>query len=469
MRIRHAQHHALLAVSLLSLFMNPSFSQEPPPVTLKEAAQLAVLKNPEVQTFWHSFRDAAEEIGVARGGFLPKVDASAGPGRDRLTQGAARTTQSFQDNQTSLTLRQMLFDGFATVNEVKRLGKAKMVRYFELLDAMENTALEAGKAYLDVMRYRQHLILAEENHQQHKVTHGQLLSRARSGVGKPVDVDQAESRLALADVNVTTASANLHDVTARYLRIVGELPGARLAMHEGLEKSLPASVEAALSDALGNNPALRASIENVEAAQHDIDWRRAAYMPRAEFVMRNDRNSNYLDSGLRNDTRVEFRINFNLFNGGSDMARVRQYRERKEVALDKREKVCRDMRQTVSVAYNDIKRLNDQLTRIRTQVALLEKTRSAYRDQFNIGQRTLLDLLNTQNEYFDARRALANANIDLAIAHLRSYAGMGRLLDNLGLRRLDAGSAELEESAADRSQLCPAISTTATAFPRDGI
>lgn len=338
-----------------------------------------------------------------------------------------------------------------------------------MLDVMENTALEAGKAYLDVMRYRQHLALAGENLLQHKTTYGQLLSRMRSGVGKRVDVDQAESRLALADVNVSTAKANLHDVNARYLRIVGELPGVRMRMLEGVGKSFPASVDAALLDALGNNPALRASVENVEAAQYDIDWRRAAFLPRADFVVRNDRNGNYLDTGMRNDTRVEVRLNFNLFNGGSDMARVRQYRERKEGALDKREKVCRDMRQTLSVAYNDVRRLNDQLGRIRTQVALLEKTRAAYRDQFDIGQRTLLDLLNTQNEYFDARRALVNADTDLTIAYLRSYAGMGRLLDNLGLRRFEGESTGSEHSTTELSELCPPIAQTDTPFHGGGV
>lgn len=86
MRNRHAQRHALLAASLLFLFVSPSFSQQPTPVTLKETAQLAVLKNPEVQPFWRSFGDTAEEIGVARVGFLPKVKATTGVGKPRLRQ-----------------------------------------------------------------------------------------------------------------------------------------------------------------------------------------------------------------------------------------------------------------------------------------------------------------------------------------------------------------------------------------------
>ena len=108
---------------------------------LKEAVQASVAKNPEVLARWHAFQEAAEEVGVARGGFLPKLDLSAGSGRVRTYQHRLGIDDSYHGNESSLVLRQMLFDGFATSNEVKRLGKAKLVRYLEFLDASETVAL----------------------------------------------------------------------------------------------------------------------------------------------------------------------------------------------------------------------------------------------------------------------------------------------------------------------------------------
>ena len=442
-----------------------------PHVTLSEAAQAALLKSPEVQARWHAWREVGEEVGVARGGFFPKIDLSAGIGREKTVQNGAGIDDNYTGRDASLTLRQMLFDGFATSSEVQRLGKAKMVRYFELLDASENVALEAGRAYLDVLRFRNQGVLAEENYVQHQAVFNQLKQRADSGVGRRVDVDQAASRLALADVNLTTAYANLHDVMARYLRLVGDQPPAVMFAPAQLAKALPATAEAALADALQHNPALRASIENIEAAQYDINARRAAYLPRLDFVARRSDFSNYQAAGSRDDTLVELRLNVNLFNGGSDLARSRQYRERKNVALDQREKACRDLRQTVSIAYNDTLRLNDQMAYIGQQVGLVEKTRAAYRDQFNIGQRTLLDLLNTQNEYFDARRAQVNADADLAIAYLRSYAGMGRLLETMALKRVDADNepAASEMAAVDLEQLCGPMAPAGLSVDREAL
>ena len=462
---------ARIVLLLAVLISAPLGAQTAQQFTLKDAAQAAVLKSPEVQARWHAFREASEEIGVAQGGFMPKVDLSAGVGRQKTEQKRVGTDVSYSGHETTLSLRQMLFDGFATTNEVKRLGKAKLVRYFELLDASENTALEAGRAYLDVLRYRSQVVLSEENYIQHQAAYEQLRKRAESGVGKRVDVDQASSRLALADVNLTTAYANLHDVTARYVRIVGEQPAKEMVAPEQLAKALPGSIDAVLSEALKHNPALRATVENIEASQFDLEARRSAFMPRVDLVARRDDYSNYQDAGSRNDNRIELRLNFNLFNGGTDSARNRQYRERKNIALDQREKACRDMRQTLSIAYNETLRLTDQISYIGTQVNLVEKTRAAYRDQFNIGQRTLLDLLNTQNEYFDARRSQVNADADLAIAYLRSYAGMGHLLETLDLKRVDADNSpdENDLTPVDLAQLCPSTTPLETTLDREAL
>ena len=451
--------------------MSPARAGVKQNISLTEAAQAAVLKSPEVLSRWHAFREAGEEIGVARGGFMPRLDFSAGTGKQTAEQERLRLDSSYSGNETQLTLRQMLFDGFATSSEVKRLGKAKLVRYFELLDASENVALEAGRAYLDVVRYRYQVFLAEENYIQHQAAFEQLRQRADSGVGKRVDVEQAASRLALADINLTTAYANLHDVSARYARLVGEQPAQVMFAPALLAKGSPATADAALKAALLHNPALRASIENIEASQYQLEGSRAPFMPRFDVVARRDNFSNYQDGGQRDESRVELRMNYNLFNGGSDVARNRQYRERKNVALDLREKACRDVRQTLAIAYNETLRLNDQLSFIGVQVGLLEKTRTAYRDQFNIGQRSLLDLLNTQNEYFDARRSQVNADVDLSIAYLRTYASMGRLLEKLELKRIDVDDAPAsgDLAAVDPAELCPPMAPVDTTLDREAL
>jgi outer membrane protein, adhesin transport system len=416
-----------------------------------------VLNSPEVTSKWHNYKAAEEEIGVARGGFFPRIDASAGVGRESLKQPPATNTNDYTRSNYGLSLNQMLFDGFATSREVKRLDKARLVRYYELLDASENTALEASRAYLDVLRYRFLVNLAEDNYVQHKATHEQLLRRTQSGVGRRVDLEQAGSRLALAEVNLTTETANLHDVTARYQRLVNNQPPGTVIPPSQLSNGLPGSTKDAQATLYKKNPALLAAVENTESAEYDTSARRSAYSPKLNFQMSTNNIDNYLGvDGKRTQNIAELVVNWNLFNGGSDRAREKQYVERRNMALDQREKACRDTRQTLSIAYNDVLRLKDQASYLATQVTLLEKTRDAYRDQFNVGQRSLLDLLDTENELLSARRNAVNADTDLSLAYLRTYAGMGTLLEYLGLQKLDARTPEANElSQTDASRLCP--------------
>lgn len=451
--------HAIAA--LLLLVAVPAAAQvsstaAPAQSTLKDVAQRAVLNSPEVTSKWHAYRAADEEIGVARGGFFPRVDLTAGAGRENLRTPSA-ADRDYNRSGYVLSLNQMLFDGFATRNEVRRLDKARLVRYYELLDASESTALEASRAYLDVLRYRHLVDLAKDNYVQHKATHDQIQRRVQSGVGRRVDLEQAGSRLALAEINLVTEMANLHDVSARYQRLVGNQPEGAIIAPTQVSSAFPGQAKAALDTLHRNNPTLLAATENIEASQYEIDARRAAYSPKLDFRARTDQTKNYLgDTGQRDYKVAELVVSWNLFNGGSDRAREKQTIEKKNVAFDLREKACRDTRQTLLIAYNDVVRLKEQSAHHARQVSMLEKTRDAYRDQFNVGQRTLLDLLDTENELLSARRSAVNADSDLTLAYLRTYAGMGTLLQYLGLQRLDAKTPEPGELAeVDPSQLCP--------------
>lgn len=423
-------------------------------LTLHEVVQKVVLSNPEVLSKWHTFKAAAGDVDVARAGFLPKLDYTYGTGRETLRQPGS-ADRDYSRSGYTLTLNQMLYDGFATSSDVKRLDKARLTRYFELVDAAENAALEAGRAYYDVMRYRLLLLLAESNYVEHRASYEQLLRRAQSGAGRRVDVEHAASRLALAELNLNTEAANLHDVTARFIRLVGEAPPPVLFPPAGLAADFPASEAEALKFGFRQNPALRAAVENLESAQHDVEMRRAGFHPRLDLRMRNESTANYQGAlGTRQNNVAELVFSFNIFNGGADMARQQVYAERKNLALDLRDKSCRDIRQTLSIAYNDVERLKAQISNLDLQVSSIEKTRDAYKAQFNIGQRSLLDLLDTENELLNARRTAVNSDMDLGIAYLRTQAGIGRLMEFLGVRPRGLDDAIFREldSAGD---ICP--------------
>jgi adhesin transport system outer membrane protein len=430
-----------------------------PAATLENAVKKAIVSNPEVQARWHTFLSSQHEQDVARGGYFPRVDLTAGVGRQKLTEYNQPTTNMTRHG-AALSLDQMIYDGFSTREEVAKLAYAKLVRYYEVLDASESVALEATRAYLDVLRYRELATLAQDNLAQHEQVFGQIQQRVQAGVGRRVDLEQAGGRLALSQSNVLTEASNLYDVSARYQRIVGEIPPGDMSAPAPFKQGIPASIEEALKLAYQGNPAFNAAIENVRAAQAEVRGRRANYQPQVNLRAIQDIGYNRDGiEGKRDDQIIELVLNYNLFNGGSDRALVRQYAERLSLSKDLRDKACHDVRQTLAIAFNDIHNLYRQLGYLDQHQLASEKVRQAYRQQFDIGQRTLLDLLDTENEYFQARRAYANATYDRAIAHARTLAGMGSLLSTLQVGR--DGMPTAQELGQDRQEVdadsqCPA-------------
>ncbi|MBI4998772.1 MAG: TolC family outer membrane protein [Rhodocyclales bacterium] len=425
--------------------------------TLKSVAQTAVLSSPEVLQKWHAYQAADAEKDVAAGGYLPRVDLAAGIGRENRDDPIM--VKDYSRRSTTLSLTQMLYDGFATRNEVQRLDHARQVRYFELLDASETVALEATRAYADILRYRKLVALAEDNYIRHRAVFEQIQKKALAGVARRVDLEQAAGRLALAEANLLTETSNLHDVSARFQRLVGAAPVRDLAAAPTLTKGLPVEPEKMLQAALNRNPAIQGAIENVRAADAAVDVRKAAYQPRLDLRLKNERGSDlngYI--GATDNRTAEVVLTWNLFNGMSDVARSRQYADQRSVAKDLRDKTCRDVRQTAAIAYNDTRKLAEQLTYLDQHQLATEKARDAYRKQFDIGQRTLLDLLDTENELFQAKRAYVNADHDLLVAQARSQASQGNLLQALELSRVardEIADPADWKAAEDAAEHCP--------------
>ena len=405
---------------------------------LRQTIETAVNGSPEVSARFNAYRASVDAIDVARAGYYPRLDATATLGRDsdRFSDRLPDETQTVTRRQLGLSLTQLLWDGLGTRNDVARFGHDRLARYFELLDVTEQTALEAVRAHFDVQRYRRLVQLAEDNYVQHRYAYLQIQSRVRAGVGRGVDLEQAGARVALAESNLTTEVANLHDVTARYLRIVGALPAPSLPTLTMLRDGVPANEGEAMNESVRTSTAISASIEGVRAARSSVDARKSAYQPRVEARLRSSGGSN-VDGLLdqRRNTSAEIVLNWNLFNGGADQARVRQQTSLLNQSLDLRDKACRDTRQTTAIAYNDTRKLSDQLVLLERNTLAIEKARDAYRQQFDIGQRSLLDLLNAENEVYTARRAYANAEHDLSFAFARTQAAMNQLMARMGLAR----------------------------------
>lgn len=424
---------SLLLLAILPIFANAQVQ------TLKDSAQQAILSNPDVLAKWHAFQAANSERDVGFGAYLPHADLQANAARENHNE--PLLVDTYNSRGESLTLSQMLYDGFATSNDIARLDHNRLERLYELYDISESTTLDVVHAHLDVLRYRKLVALAEENYVQHRAVYDQIQSKAKAGVGRRVDLEQSAGRLALAEANLLTETSNLHDVSARYQRLVGARPAKEMDEPAGLDKGLPTDLDSAIRASNKTHPAILAAIEGIRAADSEASAHRGTYQPRLDLRLSAQHGTNInSEIGETSDKTAQIVMTWNLFNGLSDRARLHQLADQINVTRDLRDKVCRDLRQNLEIAYNDNHKIAELLRYLDQHQLSIEKARDAYKQQFDIGQRTLLDLLDTENELFQAKRSYVEAQYDQLVAYARTQAGMGNLFRVLGLSRLDAGS-----------------------------
>lgn len=430
--------------------------------TIQSAAKYAIEKNPDIQAQWYSFIESTSNQKVAKAGYLPSVDFNAAYGTsDRDFDDIGWRKQG----QAEISLTQVLFDGFRMQSKVKQGDYAALKSYYELNDGIERKALEASQAYLDVLRFRELVKLAQANVDNHQRTFNQIQQRANQGVGNRADLAQVTGRLSLAQTNLMTEQANLVDVEARYMRLVGKAPEKTLAPVE-LDASIPSNLQGTLSASYENNKTLLAALSETQYTRAAAQEAKSALYPTVAFVARTgfyqNRNSFKEDIDPRNhgqDSSVELRLNYNLFNGGADKAAYKAAVARVMKSDDLKNKACNDIRQSVSVSYNSVNNLSNQMTWLQRHRDESNAVVKAYVDQFDIGRRSLLDVLDAENESFQSNRTYSSAQYDLMNAQLQVLYHVGQLLPVLGVQRDNLPSiSEVSDRELNATALCAAQS-----------
>ncbi|TWC34593.1 adhesin transport system outer membrane protein [Pseudomonas sp. SJZ079] len=423
----------LAVVSLALAVSLPAHGQ-----TLSEAMQAALEVHPEIQAGVNARLSVEEQMNAAKGGYLPQVDLFAGYGREGTdspsTRGASgHGYQTLTRGESSLRLQQMLFDGFATSGEVGRQRATVNARAYELLGNSERTALSVAEVYLDVLKRQAMVRLAEENLRSHERIYDQISLRSQRGVGRMVDLDQAEARLAQARNNLITERTNLADARVNYFSVVGR-EASELSQPQGLPGQLPENLQLAREEMLANNPFLSSAEADVEATEQQYKAAKSTFYPRFDAELSSGVDNN-LDgaAGHSNEWQAMLRMRYNLFAGGSNSADLRSKSHQINQAMDIRNNALRVLIEELGLAWNALENASQQLPIAQQYVDYSSRVRDTYQKQFTLGDRTLLDLLDSENELFTAARRLEEVRFTELFTQYRIKATMGSLLKSQGV------------------------------------
>ena len=417
---------------------------------LREAVRMALRKSPDVQGAAANARANAEAYEQAAAGRFPTVDLRVGEGKENSETPGLRAagieSRTLTRQEASLTLRQNLYDGSQVRSEMERQQFRLEAARSRLNETAETVALRATEAYLDSLRDQELVRLAEESLARHQDVLEKTRLRFRSGVGQRADVSQAEARVALMNSNLVSARGAVEDSAARYLRAVGMRPSG-LTEPETPVKHLPPALDAAKGQAADGAYGVVLARADLSAAQANVRAVRADLLPRVDLELSNNRNRN-IDgiSGPQYDNQVMLMLRHNLFRGGADQARVREAMERETIALETVNSALQSTEESVARAWAAMITARGRIPSLESHARASEQVRQAYREQFELGRRTLLDLVNSENELFQARSALLSGRTALRVAEYRLLTSVGAIVRSLGLedevRMLDTGQKE---------------------------
>lgn len=462
-KIRQLKRSAL-ALTVGALMMPASaYSQ-----TLEQAVAHTLDTNPEIRIAFNRFKAREEQVNQAVAGYMPTVDISAGYGweqtnspstRRRVGQGEVDDDGviELERGEAGFSIKQMLFDGFYTSSEVDRYSFEASAEQWALFAAAEDMALDVVNVYINYIRSEQVLTLAEKNLESHKDIYEQIKQRTDSGLGSTADLSQITGRLARANANVISARNNFYDAKSQFVRIVEQQPEDMIVPVPDADM-LPADLGTSIIMAQENHPILKSAASDINAAKNERDSAQSNYYPKVTLELDGNWNNN-LDGedgisgsgtfqrdvgGHNNDLVAMVRMKYNLFAGGRDLAREKEAAYKVGEAKEIRQRAHRQVVEGANLAWNAYELLTPQKMYIRDHVIAAKDTQVAYSQQFNLGQRTLLDLLDTENELFEARKDYLESEYDEIIAQYRVLNATGQLLNSLRVTRPDVWQGERE-------------------------
>lgn len=418
---------------LLTGFLNPTHA-----TSLNQAIEQAITSNPEVLEQLNQKLSRDQEIRQAKSGFLPTIDIVAGYGTETSDNNSTRITnhghsRSMNRQEAQLVLRQMLFDGFETSSETSRQEFRAESANQQLINLSQEILIDAITAYINVLRTQKLVKYAEDNVAIHEKIYDQVELRSKQGIDNRSSLSQIEGRLNLAYANLEAEKNNYQDALTEYERVVGTLPNDSLE-EASFELEFPKDYKSTLSMALENHPAMKAASADVKAVEMQRKTSKSNYYPDVELELGSEWADN--QNGVRGHDNAHYamlNLRYNLYNGGEDTARITKDAYLIQEAKSRQAVTRRKVIKAVENAWNAHQSANKRSGFLNKYVESTIKTRDAYEQQFRIGERTLLDLLNTENEIFSAHSENIKNEYENILAKYRVINSMGILLKELQL------------------------------------
>ncbi len=420
----------LLAGSALSASIAPPAHAD----TLREALTQAYQTNPTLQAARAQQRATDEGVAIERAAGRPNVSVTGNYIEFLKTSGNSFTAPD-RTIQVGPDLTVPVYQGGAVKNAIRAADERVAAGRADLRGTESSIFSQVVAAYMDVLQ-AEALVGLNINQVQVLATDVQAAGdRFEIGDLTRTDVAQSQSRLALAEGDLRTAQSNLIGARETYIRLVGEMP-TNLQPPPPLP-NLPDNPNMAVDVAIERNPDLLAARERAQAARYDVRVAGSSRLPRVNVFTGVDYSNffgtlggggdptiaNFAQSELTANAGVQFTIP--IYQGGRPAALQRQAQAREGAALEQIILAERSVVAQVRAAFASYRASLSIIDSSRTAVSAAELSLEGVRAENSIGNRTVLDVLNAEQELLVSRVQLVTARRNAYVAGFTLLAAMG--------------------------------------------
>ena len=420
-----AVYRNLLTGSLIAALMAGTASAD----TLREALLSTYETNPTLTSQREALKATDATVAIAKAGGRPQLSATMGVNKDLSRSGILETNASGPTLSVGADVSMPLFTGGRVSNSIKA-AKTRVEAGRAILRGVEGDVfVQAVSAYMDVIRDRAIVELNQNNVKVLQTNLEATQDRFQIGDVTKTDVAQSQARLELGRANLATTQGQEAASEQEYRRVIGHEPGD-LAPPPPLPP-LPATGEEAVRIALANNPDIEASSRQAQAAAYDVNVARAQRLPTLSAVG----SGTYVDEfgghiagvpSTGGQTSIGLSTTIPIYQGGEPAARIREAQAFQGQALEQAIGAERGVVAQARSAFALYKAAQGAIASQETAVQANELALEGARAERSVGTRTVLDVLNAEQELLNSQVALVTARRDAYVAGFQLLNAMGQ-------------------------------------------
>ncbi|PJE79560.1 Outer membrane efflux protein BepC [invertebrate metagenome] len=392
--------------------------------------------HPTLKAAGHQYQSSDAALRASRSYFMPSVDLQTSSGQQKLdtplTRSAGTSNKPFNPQQLSISASQNLFSGFYHVHEYQKQSEITHMQKEKIRIQAENLAATTATLYIEILNLEKQKAVTDLNLSSHEHIYTLIKQRTQTGLSSQSDLYQIESRLVKAQADKIKTDNQLSTAKIRFHTLTDLQPSGLLLPAPIL--NLPDTLNDAIKQMLENHPSIRAQEYEVSAAHLGYKQSFSSFLPQIDVSLtrRWDHDISAM-RGSHNDIMTMVSVKYNLFSGGCDSARREQLACQSEAVRDSLLDTRQKLIEKLHISWQTLQSLQSQEILFFRQTGFCHKTVIAYRQQYDLGKRSLLDLLNSESEKYQSESSYHHCWFNLLNMRFNIYADMGILLDQLNI------------------------------------